>query len=104
MGTLSLQLGMALMTTTIVVSGITMNATDILASAKNTASTANIHQLSTALELYYMDHNAYPEATNGTQLVNTLFDEGYIRSKPLDASVFQYKQKAGGSDYSLSKR
>ncbi len=84
------------------VGSITTNA--ILDAATDTANVANAHQLSTAIELYYLDHNAYPSARTGKQLVNILSAEGYIEGKPLDASVFAYEQKDAGNAYSLQRR
>lgn len=104
MGTSLLQLLMTLGTGAIVINGIAMSAPDILASAKDTANSANIHQLSTALELYNLDHNRYPLAQNGEQMIETLYTEGYIQGKPLDTSVFEYQAGQGGSDYTLKKK
>jgi len=95
---------MALGTGAIMINGVAMSAPDILDSAKDAANSANIHQLSTALELYSLDHNAYPLSSNGTQMVNTLYAEGYMQNKPLDPSVFQYQVKNGGSEYTLKKQ
>lgn len=104
MGTSLLQLLMTLGTGAIVINGIAMSAPDILASAKDTANSANIHQLSTALELYNLDHNRYPLAQNGEQMIETLYTEGYIQGKPLDTSVFEYQAGQGGNDYTLKKK
>ncbi|MFZ1720591.1 MAG: type II secretion system protein GspG [Candidatus Moraniibacteriota bacterium] len=81
------------------VGSITTNA--ILDAATDTANAANVRQLSTAIELYHLDHNAYPSARTGDQLVNTLYTEGYIENKPADASVFAYEKVSTGDAYSL---
>ena len=83
------------------VGSITINA--ILGAATDTANAANAHQFRTAIELYYLDHNVYPSARTGDQLVNILSAEGYIEGQPLDASVFAYEQKDGGQSYSLKR-
>lgn len=83
------------------VGDITTNA--ILSAATDTANAANIRQFKTAIELYYLDHHAYPSARTGDQLVNILSTEGYIEGKPIDASVFAYEQRDGGQSYSLKK-
>lgn len=104
MGTSLLQLLMTLGTGAIVINGIAMSAPDILASAKDTANSANIHQLSTALELYNLDHNRYPLAQNGEQMIDALYTGGYIQSRPLDTSIFEYRVGQNGSDYTLKKK
>ena len=64
---------------------------DILASAFGVANNANIHQFSTALELYYSDNNHYPFVQNGEEMITLLHNEGYIKSLPFDKSIFDYK-------------
>lgn len=83
------------------VNGVLLKADDMIASATSAANTANVHQFATALELYYSDHNSYPHVTGGSAMIDELYDEGYVRSKPLDSTVFEYSPKAGGQDYSL---
>mgnify|MGYP001576297940 CR=1 FL=1 len=87
---------------TIMVNGVLLKADDIIASATSAANTANVHQFATVLELYYSDHNSYPQVTGGPAMIDELYDEGYLRSKPLDSTVFEYSSKEGGQDYSLS--
>lgn len=87
---------------TIMVNGVLLKADDIIASATSAANTANVHQFATVLELYYSDHNSYPQVTGGPAMIDELYDEGYLRSKPLDSTVFEYSAKAGGQDYSLT--
>lgn len=88
--------------TVITVNGVVARADDILASAKQAANVVNIHQLSIALELYYLDHNAYPDANNGSGLVSILYSGHYIKSLPTDPSMFAYQPIASGNDYDLS--
>lgn len=78
--------------------------TAILDAATTTANAASKQQLSIALELYHLDHNAYPSARTGNQLMNTLYTEGYIQNKPPDASVFAYEQTSNGGSYTLKLR
>lgn len=85
----------------ITVNGIAIHADDILNQAKSAVNGANVHQLATALEVYYMNHNTYPQVSGGQALVDTLESEGYINNKPLDANVFTYEIKNGGEEYSL---
>jgi hypothetical protein len=96
-----------LLITSLIGSGIMVNtnmlqAEDAINSAKSAANAANVHQFATVLELYYSDHNAYPQVANGPAMIDELYTQGYIRSKPLDSTVFQYSAKAEGQDYSLT--
>lgn len=88
--------------TVIMVNGIAVNTDDILNQAKSAVNGANVHQLATALEIYYLDHEAYPNVSGGQALVDTLEQEGYIQNRPLDANVFAYAVKDGGENYSLA--
>ncbi|MBI3442734.1 MAG: hypothetical protein HY007_03120 [Candidatus Sungbacteria bacterium] len=87
---------------TIMVNGVLLKADDLIASAKSATNTANVHQIDTALELYYSDHNAYPQAADASGMIDELYDDGYIRSKPLDETVFKYSTKANGQDYTFT--
>lgn len=85
----------------ITVNGVSANIDEIIDSAKTVTNSANVHQLSTALEIYYMDNNAYPNVSDGPALIALLTDGGYIRNEPLDASVFTYQLIKNGQDYVL---
>lgn len=87
--------------TTIVINGVFLNNNDVLEEAKRVSNLTNRHQLATVLELYYLDHNTYPEVTSGTALIETLYNEGYLDTKPRDPSIFKYKIN-NQEDYSLS--
>lgn len=88
--------------TVLVVNGFLMKTDDIIAQTKASVNGANIHQLATVIELYYSDHDSYPNVTGGEALVDTLEKEGYIRNRPLDPNVFNYELKKGGQDYTLA--
>lgn len=92
----------SLIGSTILVNGNILKAEDAINSAEAAANAANVHQLATALELYYSDHNAYPETVDGFGMIEELYAKDYIRSKPLDPDVFHYTVKDGGQDYSLT--
>ncbi|MEI7891141.1 MAG: type II secretion system protein GspG [bacterium] len=102
MGTFLLQTTIVLATATIAINGLTVNASDILADATTAVNGANIHQLSTALEMYSLDHDGYPQTNDGTTMINVLFDQGYIKSKPANSAVFAYTSKSNGNDYTLN--
>ena len=86
----------------ITVNGVLMHSNDIINTSKSVVNEANIHQLATVVELYYSDHNTYPDVTGGAALVNTLESQGYISTEPLDPSVFNYQTKDSGQAYSLT--
>ncbi len=86
----------------IVVGSIMANSDDIVKEAKGVANSANVHQIATALEIYYLDHERYPAAVNGTDLVDILERDNYITNRPLDPEVFSYIAKDGGQNYSLT--
>ena len=86
----------------LLVNGVMLKTDDIIDQAKASVNGANVHQLATVMEIYYMDHDSYPNVSGGEALIDTLESEGYIKSRPLDPSVFQYELKSGGEDYSLT--
>ncbi|MFA6436721.1 MAG: hypothetical protein WC242_01195 [Candidatus Paceibacterota bacterium] len=91
----------SLIGTTIVVNGATLHIEDILKETKSMANQANIHQISTALELYYSNNGFYPEANNGESLINLLKTEEYISGDPYNNSIFSYHSLNNGQDYKL---
>lgn len=86
----------------LVVNGVVINATDVINQAKASVNGANIHQLTTVMELYYLDHDEYPNVTGGEALINELESNGYIKNRPLDANAFNYQPKDSAQDYSLA--
>lgn len=87
--------------TIITVNGIGVLADDIIKDTKSAVNGANIHQLATALELYYFKHQQYPNVNGGEDLSAKLEEEGYIKSKPADPSIFEYQVKNNGQEYDL---
>lgn len=87
--------------TVIMVNGVALKADDMIASAVDAVNSLNIHQLATAVELYYADYGEYPNATNGQELIDILEEESLIRNRPLDANVFAYSLTQSGQDYIL---
>lgn len=87
--------------TAIIAYGLFLYTDNTLNGAKQVTSQTNTHQLATVLELYYLDHNTYPNVEGGDALIETLYKEGYIKTKPTNPSIFQYEIKNQG-DYLLS--
>lgn len=84
------------------INGVLVRASDVIDQAKVSVNGANMHQLATVVELYYSDHDTYPNVTGGKALIETLQSEGYIRNRPLDPDVFTYEPKNNGQDYFLT--
>ena len=102
MNTTLLQTAISLIIGTVfTVNGIAIHADDITNQAKSAVNGANIHQLATAVEVYYSDHNSYPNVSGGEALIEELESEGYIRNRPIDPNVFKYESEMNGQDYSL---
>lgn len=90
----------------VVINGPALHSEDIMRSAQSAVNGANIHQLATALEVYYSDHDTYPLApagiADGASMIDALYDAGYIRNKPNNPEAFRYELKSNGQDYKLS--
>jgi len=86
----------------VMVNGALLNSEDVINTAKNTVNQANVHQIATVLELYYLNHDQYPTVEGGEALIDLFKEEKLIRNRPLDASVFHYTTIANGQDYELS--
>ena len=87
--------------TTVVVNGIVVKSEDILNNAEAVVEQANIHQLATVLEIYYLDYDKYPGVAGGEALINTLKEGGYIRNQPLNPSAYEYQSIRNGQDFIL---
>ena len=102
MNTTLLQTAISLIIGTVfTINGIAIHADDITNQAKSAVNGANFHQLATVMEIYYNDHDSYPNVSGGEALINKLESEGYIRNRPLDPNVFKYESEKDGQDYSL---
>ena len=88
----------------VVVAGREMNIKDILSATETATNQANLHQLSTALELYYLTEGKYPEASNSGAFSDILFEKGYLTKKLENTDDFLYEARNDGQDYSLKIR
>jgi len=88
--------------TVLTVNGVLVHASDLISTTKNVVNQTNVAQLETVLELYYSDHNSYPDVSGGKALVDTLESQGYIQNEPLDPTVFNYQPKDNDQNYSLT--
>ena len=86
----------------VTINGVAISPEKIMADANTAVNGANIHQIATVLELYYMDHDKYPQVSGGEELINVFEEEGYIQTKPIDAKVFSYEPTDNAQNYKLS--
>jgi len=75
---------------------------EILNDAKIVVNQANVHQIATVLELYHLNNDEYPNVANAEELIDLLQEENYIRNRPLDTSVFDYRTSANGQQYKFT--
>ncbi len=92
----------SLIGTTIVVNGVAVNSQDLIEEARQVVAGANLHQIRTALEVYYLDKNSYPQADNSAMMFEILRNAGYLITLPQNASSFDYQSLDNGQDYILS--
>jgi len=90
----------------VLVGGVARNIPDILTSAKDVQKVANVRQLTTALELYYLDNLSYPlvtaQAGEGFSLMLSEFSQGrYLGSLPTNQEDYSYHDIRGGQGYIL---
>ena len=90
-------------TMTFAINGIAVKGADLLAGASLAVGQTNIQQFRTALDLYYIDHNRYPDAESGSDMITILERENYIReNNPINKDQFDYQVKDDGQNYSLA--
>lgn len=82
------------------VNGVVVRVDDLINEAQSVSNLANLHQIATVLELYYFDHGTYPQVFGGEALIETLYNGGYLRTRPIDPHAFFYNFK-DAEDYYL---
>lgn len=99
-----------LMTMGLVVSftagGVAAGTGTIINSAKNVQKTANLRQIATALELYYLDNLSYPAISEKgnkgfSEAAENLVKGGYINFVPQDGEDYEYFSQKNGQGYVL---
>ena len=85
----------------ITIGAFSIPAEDLIKNATAAANGANLHQIATVLELYYDDHGRYPSVESGEALIDELAVGGYLKTRPLDASVFRYTPLQNAQEYSI---
>lgn len=87
---------------------------DILPMARDAQRKANVHQVQTALSLYYNDHEQYPVTSSGEptvegwQLIKNILestDETYVPTMPhdpLDTDQYVFKYWSDGQKFKIA--
>lgn len=80
-----------LATATVVVGGVSFNASDFLNHARDAQRVANLKQIVNVLEVYYLDHDVYPSVEKGSRFDNLIYQlESYLNSLPNDTEKYDY--------------
>jgi len=90
-----------LISTTVIVNGVTLNTEDILNETKSVVNSANLHQITTALEVYCLNEGHYPIANNSAMMFTALKVSRYLITLPENAENFYYEPLNNGQDYVL---
>jgi hypothetical protein len=88
--------------TMIVINGVSINPNKIMSDTKDVVNATNLHQIATVLEIYYINHDRYPQVSNGRELMDVFENEGYILNRPMDPNIFNYQAISDAQDYKLS--
>jgi len=92
----------ALIGTTVIVNGVALSSEEILNETKGVVDEANIHQIETALEVYYINKSHYPLVSSGDDMLAELLSTGYLRRVSDNIATFSYDATNQGETYSLS--
>jgi len=85
----------------IVVNGVTLNTHDIINETKSVVNNTNLHQITTAIEVYYLNKGHYPTANNSAMMFTALKLSRYLITLPENAESFYYEPLNDGQDYIL---
>ncbi len=89
-----------LSTASIVIGGVSFNAGDFLSQARDAEKVANLKQMVNVLEMYYLDHDAYPSVAGDNRFENLVRQAGdYLNSTPNDKEKYDYQSFNSGEDY-----
>ncbi|TRZ80282.1 hypothetical protein D4R86_04575 [bacterium] len=91
----------SLIGTAVIVNGVTLNTQDIIDETKSVVNSANLHQITTALEVYYINKGHYPTENNSAMMLTTLKLLRYLITLPENAESFYYESLNSGQDYIL---
>ena len=91
----------SLIGTTIIINGTTLNTQDIIDETKSVVNSANLHQITTALEIYCLNEGHYPVANDSIAMFSVLKLSRYLTTLPENAENFYYEPLNNGQDYVL---
>ncbi len=91
----------SLIGTVIIVNGATLDTQDIIDETKSVVNSANLHQITTALEVYCLNEGHYPTANNSAMMFTALKLSRYLITLPENAENFYYEPLNSGQDYIL---
>lgn len=106
-GNSAVQLLVLMATASVVLGGVSVSAQGLIDNAKDVQGIANLRQMVTALELYYLDNSSYPQtAGNSSQerweeLIQELETNGYLTSLPTPNEPYDYQVFNEGESYVL---
>lgn len=92
----------SLIGTTIILNGASLDVANILDTTKEVVSETNLHQIRTAMELYYLEEGNYPRVNSGGEAIDLLAGKGYLKDKPASFSKYEYSSISKGKDYELN--
>jgi len=101
-GTSIVELMVILATASIMVGGVSVKVSDIMAEAHDVQRMANLRQMVTALEIYYLDYQKYPQVSESDsqsrwdKLISEFEDGNYLGSFPTQPENYDYKDSDGG--------
>ncbi len=91
----------SLIGTVVMVNGVTLNTQDIINETKLVVNNTNLHQITTALEIYYLNKGYYPTENNSAMMFATLKLSGYLTTLPKNIESFYYQSLSNNQDYIL---
>ena len=86
---------------TVIVNGVSLNAEDIIGETQRIVDETNIHQIRTALEIYYINHNHYPNVFNKDDMLTELLSNHYLYKISDNLINFSYSVDNQGESYDL---
>jgi hypothetical protein len=87
---------------TVIVNGVSLRAEDILKETKSVVDETNIHQIETALEIYYINKGYYPNVINKEDMLAELSSAGHLSRVPNNLLMFSYNAINQGETYDLN--
>jgi len=96
-----------LATASIMIGGVSVKVSDIMAEAHDVQKMANLRQIVTALEIYHLDYQKYPQVSGNdsqsrwNRLISEFENGNYLGSLPTKPENYDYKDLDGGQNYIL---